>query len=153
MRLELDGPPGQVFAEIVRLMPDGRQWLVSDPDGPVVIARDEGRLVREAILTALDDGTYDIELLASSGVSELALQVLVAAALCACLMAIAGTWLWGPGGLIGLMLGVTLAGSIPSMVLAVGQRMLDPGRDASAEKHLERAMRFAIAECQRARLL
>ncbi|MCB9674027.1 MAG: hypothetical protein H6737_02865 [Alphaproteobacteria bacterium] len=151
--LELEGPPGHVFAEIVRLLPDGRNWLISDPEGAVVIAREEGNLVREAIFTALDDGTYDIEVLAGMGVSEIALQGLVGTALFACVLAIVGAWIWGPTGLMGLAVGVCLAGTVPAMVLAVGQRMLDPGRDAGAEKQLERAMRMAIAECKRAKLV
>lgn len=151
--VEIDGPPGEVFTEVVRLLPDGRQWLVSDPAGAIVIAREERSLVREAILTTLDDGTFDIEVLASNGVSELALQALVGGALLTCLLSVGATWLWGPGGLMGLVLGVCLAGTLPAMVLAVGQQALDPGRDAAAEKQLERALRFAIAQCQRATLV
>jgi len=149
----LDGPSEEVFSELVRSLPDGSRWMFSATQGSVIIAREESRLVREAILTKLEDGRYDLEVLASAGVNELALQVLVGAALLSCVMAITGTWLWGPEGWLGLLVGVVFAGTIPAMVLAAGQRVLDPGRDEAAEEQLQRAVRMAIAQCDRARLL
>lgn len=151
--IALEGPTEEVFSELVRSLPDGSRWMVSATQGSVIIAREESRLVREAILTQLEDGRYDLEVLASEGVDELALQLLVGAALLSCLLAIIGTWLWGPGGWLGLLVGVVFAGTIPAMVLAVGQRMLDPGRDVAAEDQLQRAVRMAIAQCDRAQLL
>ena len=144
--LRIEGDPSERFAQVIRALPDGQTWLVSDRKGAVVIARNEGTLLREAIFSESDDGTWDVECLASEGVSELALQVLVAAALLTCFVAIAVVWWIGVEGLGGLVVGVVAACTLPAFVLAVGQWLLDPGRDVGAEAHLERAMRFAVAQ-------
>ena len=78
LRIRFDGHPGQRFAQVIRALPDGRSWLVSDVEGAVVIARSEGDLLREAILSEGETGEWDVECLASEGVSELALQALPA---------------------------------------------------------------------------
>ncbi len=158
LRVEVEGPPGEAFQEIVRLLPDARQWLVSDPSRPVVIARDDSETVRELIFAAPEapdppDGPWQLEVLASSGVSELVLQGLVGAALASGLLALGVTWVWGPGGWMGLALGVGFGGSTPAVVMAIGQRFVDPGRDEAAEKQLERAVRFAIAQCDKAEVV
>lgn len=145
--IRIDGHPGRAFASAIRRLPDGARWIFSDLDGAVVIAREDGELLREAILSPRDEqpGTFDVECLASGGVSEAALLALVGVAGLACLFGVFAAWWWGPGGLMGLVLGVCLAGGLPSVVLALGQRALDPGRDAGAEAQLERAVRFAVA--------
>lgn len=145
LRVRIDGHPGQRFAEVIRALPDGRSWLVSDVEGAVVIARSEGVLLREAILSESDDGTWDVECLASEGVSELALQALVFSAIVTAAVALFAVWWAGFDGVMGLMLGFAAAASLPALVLAIGGRFVDPGRDAGAEAHLERALRFAIA--------
>lgn len=150
--LEIDGAPGEVFSRIVRALPDGHHWLVSDPDGRVVIARIEGEeLFRELILSPRDDGRFDVEALASRGVSEFAVMALVALAITASLVAI--TWLWfnGPSGRMGFALGMVMALGVPSGVIALGQRFVDPGREPLAERNLERAVRHATATLSDAR--
>lgn len=145
--LHVDGHPGQAFAAVVRELPDGATWLLSDLEGAVIIARSEGDVLREAILWPVEGspGSYDIECLVSAGVSELSLQILVGLAGATCILSIVGVWLSGVPGLWGLILGICMAGAMPSLVLAVGQRILDPGRDGPAEAQLERALRFAAA--------
>lgn len=155
LRIAVEGPPGEVIQEIVRLLPDARKWLVSDPDRPVVIARDDSEVVRELIFAAPeapdpDDGPWELEVLASRGVNELVLQGLVGLALAAGVGALVAMWVWGPGGWMGVVLGIGFGGSLPAVVMAIGQQLVDPGRDAAAEKQLERAVRFAIAQCDRA---
>lgn len=153
LQLRIEGDPGERFAQVIRALPDGQSWLVSDQKGAVVIARNEGVLLREAIFSEADDGTWDVECLASEGVSELALQALVASSLLTCFTAIGLVWWLGIEGLIGLVAGVVAACTLPAFVLAIGQWLLDPGRDVGAEAHLERAMRFAVAQVPGADLI
>jgi hypothetical protein len=153
--LQLEGHPGQAFAEVVRLLPDGADWLLSDLEGTVVIARSDGeQLLREAILSPVEDrpGTWEVECLASPGVHELALQGLVATAVVSSPLAVLAVWWAGYGGLMGLIFGVCVAGGVPSIVMAIGQRLIDPGRDVRAEAQLERALRYAVAQAPRATL-
>lgn len=145
LRIRIDGHPGRRFAEVIRALPDGRSWLVSDVEGAVVIARSEGALLREAILSEGDAGTWDVECLASEGVSELALQALVLTAIVAAVTALFAVWWAGYDGVFGLLVGFGAAAMLPALVLAVGAPFVDPGRDEGAEAHLERALRFAIA--------
>ena len=158
LRIAFMGPPGEVVQEIVHLLPDSSGWLVSDPSRPVIIARDDTDRVRELIFAAPEepdppDGPWELEVLASAGVDELVLQALVGVALAAGLLALGAMWIWGPGGWMGLALGVGFGGSLPAVVMAIGQRWVDPGRDLATETQLERAVRFAIAQCDRASIV
>lgn len=153
MPLEFEGDPGPVFASVIRALPNGRDWLVSDVAGAVVIARCEDTMVREAILSVDENGAYEVQCLASEGVDEFRLELLVIAALVSCALSIVGTWFLGPSGMLGLVVGVVFAGTVPAMVLAIGQQLLDPGRDAGAEAQLERALRYSIAQTPAVRLL
>lgn len=153
MQIAFDGPPGPTFHDVIRALPDGRAWLVSDPTGRVVIARSEGaELVREVILSSDEEG-WTLECLASRGVSELAVMALVGAALGSSILALAWSWFAGPDGALGFALGLVLALGVPSGVIVLGRGLIDPGRDQRAERNLERAVRHAVATVSAATLL
>ena len=145
MRIVFEGSPGEGFTRVIRHLPDQRDWLVSDPERPVVLARSEGELIREVVLTVQGEGPHDLEWHASRGVVEWHLQALVAVALIACIGSLAAAWWWFPHDVMGLMLGLVLAATVPNGVMAVGQRVVDPGRDLAAEAQLERALRYSVA--------
>jgi hypothetical protein len=146
LNIQLDGHPGQAFEQVIRALPDGRSWMLSDLEGRVIIARHEGEeLFREAILSAGETNGWDVECLASKGVSEFAVMGLVGLAIASSLGAVVWVWLYGPSGVLGFALGMVLASGVPSGVITIGQRILDPGREERAERNLQRAVRHAVA--------
>lgn len=150
LTIRLAEPAGETFAQVIRHLPDGRDWLVSDPTGPVVIARNEGEeVVREAILSRLEEETddvWDLECLASRGVPELFIVGLVALALASSIATLIWMRLNGPPGVGGLVYGLVLALTVPAGVITLGRRLVDPGRESRVEQNLERALRFAVAQ-------
>lgn len=147
MTLRMEEHPGETFARVIRALPDGRHWLISDLEGRVVIARNEGEeLFREAILSETDDGLWDVECLASRGVSEAVIMGLVALAVTSSIATLAWMRVYGPPGFGGLVYGLVLALTVPAGVITIGRRVVDPGREERVERNLERALRFAIAQ-------
>ncbi|MCA9568456.1 MAG: hypothetical protein KC656_11460, partial [Myxococcales bacterium] len=93
-----------------------------------------------------DGTTWDVECLASRGVSELTIMALVALAILSSIATLVWVWTYGPPGFGGLVYGLVLALTVPAGVITIGRRVIDPGREPRAERNLERAMRFAIAQ-------
>ena len=138
----LGGHGGHSFSQLIRALPDGEQWLISDPQGSVVIARSEGEVIREAICAPVDGNLFEIECLASRPVDLLLLQGLVAGALFAGAIAVGVTWWAELPGIWGVLAGISVAGAVPSMILALGQRFLVPEREHALEHEL------LVAVCQ-----